>query len=373
MATANFRLIRLARELRGLSQTAVSAQSGVPQAVLSRIEGDVRTPSEAELAALADALGFPVVFFTESDAPAAAPLFRKRAIRSVRTNRVIQARINVAVLAARRILDAGIEIAAPLAFPEPGEIAADDPVLAAQALRQAWRLPRSRIDNLTATIEAAGGVVLHVDFGSDDASAALISMLGDSRLWFLVNTRENAGDRVRLSLAHELGHAVMHRLLPVYDESRLEPEAYRFATAFTLPPDDFDINVDGNLTLRRARDLKRAYWISIQAIIRAARDRGLITPPRYTSLYKQISARGWRREEPDPIPIEQPKVWPAALSTHRELHGYSDQELARIARLSPEVLASLFPRDFARQLRVLPGGHAPSASGPQSGSSLRAL
>lgn len=373
MATANFRLIRLARELRGLSQTATAAAAGMPQAVLSRIEGDVRPPSEGDLRALADALDFPVAFFAEPDAPAAAPLFRKRTIRSVRANRLIQARINVAVLAARRILDAGIEIAAPLTFPEAGEIAPDDPMLAARNLRQAWRLPSGRIDNVTAMIEAAGGIVLHVDFGTDDASAAFVSMLGDSRFWFLVNTRESAGDRVRLSLAHELGHAVMHRFLPVHDESCLEPEAYCFATAITLPLSDFNIAVDGNLTLSRARDLKRAYWISIQAILRAARDRHLISAGRYTSLYKQISARGWRRAEPDPIPVEQPTIWPSALATHREIHGYDDEELAQLARVSPEILASLFPNDFAPQFRVLRGGSTPSTSGPRSGAVLRAL
>jgi Zn-dependent peptidase ImmA (M78 family)/transcriptional regulator with XRE-family HTH domain len=371
MDVANFRLIRLARELRGLSQTAAAAQAGIPQAVLSRIEGDIRPASHDELRALAATLDFPARFFSESDAPAAAPLFRKRAIRSVRVNRLIQARINVAVLAARRILDAGIEIAAPLALPEAGEIPPDDPMLAAQSLRQAWRLPSGRVDSMTATIEAAGGIVLHVDFGTEDASAAFISMLGDSRLWFLVNTRETAGDRVRLSLAHELGHAVMHRYLPVHDESRLEPEAYCFATAFTLPPNDFDVVVDGNLKLSRARDLKRAYWISIQAIIRAARDRHLISADRYTSLYKQISARGWRRIEPDPVPVEQPTIWPSALTTHREVHDYDDEELAKIARVSPEVLASLFPHDFAPKLRVLEGGLTPRPS--RARNALRAL
>ena len=98
-------------------------------------------------------------------------------------------------------------------------------------LRRAWRLPTGRVDDVTALVEAAGGVVLRVDFGTDAASAALLAPLGESRLWFVINTQETAGDRARLTLAHELGHAVMHRWIPTRDERRDENDAFTFATA----------------------------------------------------------------------------------------------------------------------------------------------
>jgi Zn-dependent peptidase ImmA (M78 family) len=352
-ACVNFRMVRLAREMRALTQTALADDSGVPQAVLSRIESGLRPATADQVARIAATVNLPVSFFLEPDTPAAAPLFRRRALRSARAYRTLQARINTAVLAARRILDAGIDIETPLAFPAPGEIPRDDPVAAAEKVRRAWRLPNGRIDNLTAIIESAGGIVLHVDFGTDDASAAFVSTLGDARLWFLVNTRETAGDRVRLSLAHELGHAVLHRLLPTHEESLLESEAYTFGLAFTLPPDDFDRNIRGDLTLGQARDLKRAYGISMQAIMRAARDRDLIPASRFTSLYKQVSARRWRHVEPESIPIEQPTIWPAALDVHRSRHGYTDNDLAEIARVSREALHDLFPGNFRSQLQVV--------------------
>jgi Zn-dependent peptidase ImmA (M78 family)/DNA-binding XRE family transcriptional regulator len=356
MSIVNFRLLRLGRDLRGLSQAVLAATSGVSQPHLSRIEAGMRAATPGELDALAAAMALPAAFFTEPDVPAAAPLFRKRAIRSARANRRIQARINTAVLCARRVLDAGIDVAAPYSFPEAGDISRASPAEASRAIRRAWQLPSGRIDDVTAVVEAAGGVVLHVDFGTDDASAALVSALGEPRLWFLVNTRETAGDRVRITLAHELGHAVMHRFLPVHDEGELEREAYEFAATLTLPPEEFNRRVGPDLTLLRARDLKRSYWISIQAIVKAAHDRDLIAASRYTSLYKQISARGWRRVEPDPVPVETPTIWPAALSVHRSRHGYSDEELAHVARVTPEELAALFPHDFAPRLRLVAGG-----------------
>jgi Zn-dependent peptidase ImmA (M78 family)/transcriptional regulator with XRE-family HTH domain len=358
MSTINFRMVRLARDFRRMSQTALAREAGIPQAALSRIEGNIRPPTAEQVEGLVTALRVPVEFLMEPDTPAAAPLFRKRAIRSAAVLRYIQARINTAVLAARRILDAGVDIDTPFSFPAVGDIARDDPVEASRILRRAWRLPTGRVDSVTNVIENAGGIVLHADFGTDDASAAFVSSVGDPRPWFLVNTRETSGDRVRLSLAHELGHAAMHVHLPANDEMALEAEAYRFALALLLPPEEFDRSVAPDLTLRRARDLKRAYWVSVQAIVKAADDRGLVTAERSLSLHKQISARGWRRDEPDHIPVEPAIVWPAALDVHREQHGFTNDEFAQVARLTPHDLSSLFPHDFAPRLRLVEPPHS---------------
>jgi Zn-dependent peptidase ImmA (M78 family) len=158
---------------------------------------------------------------------------------------------------------------------------------------------------------------------------ALLAPLGESRLWFVINTQETAGDRARLTLAHELGHAVMHRWIPTRDEKRDENDAFTFATALMLPPEEFNRKVPRELTLSRARDLKRGYWISIQSIVLTAHARGLITNDRYQSLYRQISARGWRHDEPEAIPLEQPTVWNTVLDIHRAIVkscGFGNEE-----------------------------------------------
>ena len=345
----NFRMLRLARELRATTQTELARLTGIPQARLSRIESGQVAANDDDITAIAAALELPVAFLGEPGVPAAVPLFRKRAIRSVKRLATIQARLNTAVLIAQRLLDAGIDLDPPQTFPDAGEFPAHEPIRAARELRRAWRLPVGRIDDLTAVIESAAGLVLYVDFGADEATAAFISTPGDERMWFLLNTREQAGDRLRLSLAHELGHAVLHRRLPTSDEAAQELEAFQFAAELLLPADTFDraVPFDG-LTLAVARRLKETYWVSIQAIIRAAHDRGRISRPRYTSLYKQLSARGWRTEEPVPIESEEPRLWPEVLRVHRELHDFTDSDLADVARVTVETLTDLFPRDFAR-------------------------
>jgi Zn-dependent peptidase ImmA (M78 family) len=351
-------MVRLARELRGLTQTALAKKASLPQARLSRIEAGQLEATSGEIEALSNALELPAAFLVEAGAPAAVPLFRKRVIRSGRLMATVQARLNTAVLVARRVLDAGIEIEAAQFFPEPGHFDPANPSLAASELRRDWRLPIGRVDDVVGVIEAAGGIVLPVDFGTSDATAAFLSTPADGRTWFLVNTRETAGDRIRLSLAHELGHAVLHRMVPTIDERETELQAFVFAAAFLLPAEQFDRAVPFDaLTLTHARHLKRTFGVSMQAIIRAAFVRGRISQARYTSLYKQLSARQWRTQEPDAIPIEPVHTWTEAIRIHREQHGYSDSELAAIARVSDSLLAELFPENFRYRppLRVAGG------------------
>lgn len=365
MTTPNFRMIRLARELRGLTQTGLATRAGMPQARVSRIETGQLDAAPEDLTALADVLDLPPPFFMEPGAPAAAPMFRKRAIRSVRTMTRIQARLNTAVLIAQRLVDAGIELDPPQHFPEPGHFPPDEPARAAAELRRDWRLPVGRVENVIAVIEAAAGIVLRADFGTSDATAAFITTPEDGRMWFLINTRETAGDRVRLSLAHELGHAVLHRMLPSHEESLTELEAFTFAAALLLPPDHFDRAVPYDaLTLAHARRLKRTFGVSMQAIIRAAFDRGRISRHRYSSLFKQLSARQWRINEPDPQPLEQSRLWPAVLRVHREEHGYTDNDLAGISRVTPALLADLFPEHFTARPTLRAVRAAPRAPTP---------
>jgi Zn-dependent peptidase ImmA (M78 family) len=351
---ANFRMIRLGRELRGLTQTEVARNGGPSQVRLSRIETGQATAGDDDIVSLCSVLRLPSEFFREPGAPAAVPLFRKRAIRSARTLNTIHARLNTAVLVARRLLDAGVNVELTQFFPEPGDFSPDDPRLAAEVLRRDWRLPVGRVDNVTDLIESAAGIVLRVDFGSADASAAFIGMQGDeARLWFLVNTREEAGDRVRLSLAHELCHAVLHRRLAAIEETETELQAFTFASALLMPSSEFDRAIPFDaLTLSDARRLKETFGVSIQAIIRAAYERGRISRSRYTSLFKQLSARQWRTHEPDPLPVEMPSIWPEVLRVHREQHGFSDTDLAEIARVDEPTLGDLFPDSFRRRPRL---------------------
>jgi len=84
----------------------------------------------------------------------------------------------------------------------------DTPEDAATSLREEWCIEPGPVDDLISVIEAAGGTVVVRDLDTADLDA--VSQWADhAPPLFLLNSTA-PGDRFRFSLAHELGHVVMH-------------------------------------------------------------------------------------------------------------------------------------------------------------------
>jgi hypothetical protein len=123
------------------------------------------------------------------------------------------------------------------------------------------------------------------------------------------------GDRQRFTVAHELGHLSLHAGCPppeTADETRrLERQAHRFASAFLAPAepliDDWQA-LGGRVTLSTLADLKATWGIAIKALVVRFQQLGIISADQATSLYKQISKRGWNKAEPVPTTNEEP-IW----------------------------------------------------------------
>ena len=107
-----------------------------------------------------------------------------------------------------------------------------------------WLVPDGPISNLTASCERAGIIVVWCDF---DAPIDEITMrVRDLPPCIFLNGGATA-DRMRFSLAHELGHIIMHRI----PTDEMEDEANRFAGEFLVPEKLLTNQVIGNrVTLR---------------------------------------------------------------------------------------------------------------------------
>jgi Zn-dependent peptidase ImmA (M78 family)/DNA-binding XRE family transcriptional regulator len=115
------------------------------------------------------------------------------------------------------------------------------------------------------------------------------------------------GDRVRWSVAHELGHLVLHR--DVKKSATLEEEADAFAAELLIPISSLRNEMPRVLKLSHLTALKSQWGASIKSLIRRARELGVIDQDRALSLYKQMSARGWNRSEPGYVPLEKPRAF----------------------------------------------------------------
>ncbi|ANG84650.1 helix-turn-helix domain-containing protein [Microbacterium aurantiacum] len=121
------------------------------------------------------------------------------------------------------------------------------------------------------------------------------------------------GDRQRFTVAHELGHLVLHagRPQPVSaaDATKREHEAHRFASAFLAPGDAVINDLGGaRVSLTSLTRLKEKWGFSIKAFVTRFRQLGVIDDDHARSLFKQISARRWNKREPIEVDNES-AVW----------------------------------------------------------------
>lgn len=104
------------------------------------------------------------------------------------------------------------------------------------------------------------------------------------------------GDRFRLSLAHEIGHLVMH----TKRSHTSEHEAYRFASALLMHDDEFEAAMPERPLLRDFIHLKSTWGISVAALVYRAHKLGHLDDRSYRSIQIQMSR--WRKSEPATFP-----------------------------------------------------------------------
>jgi Zn-dependent peptidase ImmA (M78 family)/DNA-binding XRE family transcriptional regulator len=346
--------VRLARRAKAMSQVELAVAVGVSQVSVSHWEKGQRVPEPELLDRLATVLGVLPLTLEDSSLAMTTPMFRAAGVTTKKDERRIEGRTELARLAASRILEE-VDVSADLPWPSADDPLGSGPEEAAAALRRVWRIPPGPIADLTTFIEASGTLVLRVDFGHPKVEAAYAHPRRDARRWILMNTYATDWARQRLTVAHELGHAVLHHwdAFNVPDESEREKQAYRFALALMVPARDFILDIAH--TARRWEDflrLRPKWGVSAAALARRARDLELLDPAAYRSLnIRRRNAGHWKQEPGSDGELERPSVFPEAVSLLRSGAGWTDDEFSAIAGLPYEGLVDLLPEDFVREPR----------------------
>lgn len=282
-----------ARRAKGLSQEQLASAAGVTQEAVSRYESGRRVPQKDVLVNLSRELGVTPEFLEGVDkikgAWAVDAHMRRRATAPATVWRRLEARLNMLRNHARYLYEE-IDVRAEHTVPNFDSFFTD-PEEAARMTRMQWRMPIGPVRGLTAWLEAAGCLVLEEDFGTPRVDG--LSQWVDDHPVLLLNITAPV-DRKRWTAAHELGHLCLHTR-DIGDD--VEREADAFAAEFLMPAEVIRPQLR-NLTLGRLFDLKRVWGVSIQALVDRAHQLGLLASQRRTALYKQMSAHGWRRQEP---------------------------------------------------------------------------
>ncbi|MBW4888789.1 XRE family transcriptional regulator [Mucilaginibacter sp. HMF5004] len=320
----NPQMLKLARELRGYTQTQLSELMGVAQGTISKIEkfGSGFDESLAQLAA--KILNLPVSFFDNQDT--IIPIqgeFRRKLSTSVKQLNQNNAKMTIAERQLLKLLD-GIEISAN-EIPVWNVDIEGSPSLCAQHIRRIWKIPRGRIDNLTTIVENKGAIIIPLSLQDMDG----FSMYTTNGIPLIFINKDISADRARLTIAHELAHIILHLSCNVDSSRDRESEAFEFAAELLMPEADIRTQLV-RLNLMTLADLKKYWKTSMQSIIRRSKNLGMLNENQYKYLSIQMSAEGYRTKEPIFFPHEQPSVLKQIIDAYIDDLDYSIAEIAEL-------------------------------------------
>lgn len=326
-------MLRLARDAREATQEDLAAWSGVTQALISKIENRLTTPSADVVEKIASALRLPIPFFMQEERAIGFPPFhyRKRVRLGAKPLARIGAWINIRRQHIAKLLRS-YEFKSEKPIPQYDlDETGLTPEQIAERLRGYWLLPHGPIENMVEIIENAGGIVVPCRFDTNLLDAVSFRSVDLPPLLFM--NRDMPGDRFRFSLAHELGHIVMHNVPG--DDQEMEAEADRFAASFLMPATDIRPYFK-EMKISSIGRLKPYWKVSIKALIKRAYDLKLMTDHQYKMLNIQYNAAFKQGETPFEFPQEQPSALKGAVRYHLENLGYSFQELAALLCLGED-------------------------------------
>ncbi len=331
----NSGLLRIARERKGFPQGEAAERIGVQQGNLSRYETGTAIPSDDFLKKAALVYELPVSFFEQADpvlgAPVSvhAPMWRKKQSVGGKEMGQIIADFNIRVLHIRRMMEA-VEFAPQSNIPklEPEDYDGNIERIAS-LIRSHWLVPSGPFPNLTASIENAGGIVIHTSLGGSDVSGLTIKEVPGLPPIILIN-KDQPADRMRFTLAHELGHIVMHK----FPNSDMEKQANEFASALLMPIAEMETALF-DADLPRLAALKPEWKVSMQALLYRGEERGIIPKSKASYLWRQFNINRIKMREPPELDFEPeiPGVISRMINLHLETFGYSMIEFANILRL----------------------------------------
>jgi Zn-dependent peptidase ImmA (M78 family)/transcriptional regulator with XRE-family HTH domain len=296
--------VRQAREFRGLTQTQLAKRLRINQSAIAQIETGRTQPSHEVIQGIVLQTAFPLNFFRQpptTEFPLGTLLFRSRALtmRQRREAHQYGQRVFELLEAMERHFTP-----IPVSIPAVNE----DPATAARLARSAIGLaPDSPVGNLARSVEKAGVLVLALPTNLEKRDAFCAWAGRDALRPVIVLCGYPSGDRLRFSLAHELGHLVLHRSFRS-DMPELEDEANSFAGEFLLPESAMRRELLPPITLTTLARLKSRWKVSIQALAHRAYELEIISPRQYKYLRQQVNQQGWLRKEPIEIPIEKPRA-----------------------------------------------------------------
>lgn len=338
----NTSMFQLARQRLCMSQKELSEKSGLSQSTLSKFEIGLSTPNLEQIKHLAKALEVQASFFYLSS-PAylsITPMYRRRITISQKDVKKAAAIGAITVAQIDSILQAtGLDNKCSLPYIAPEEYP-NGSIDVARAAREYMGLPAGPVMNITSCMEDHGIMIFFRKDFPEKIDGYTIYPSSFSFPYTFVNSLCQ-GERVRMTLAHELGHIFMHK----FDTPNCEEEAWDFAGEFLMPEEEFTDNLPNKLTnLRFLLPLKFKWQVSLGAIVQRLKKLEIINDNTYKYLRIQLSK--YHKSEPYPIKMEQPELCQQLLKYCIETLNFTIKDLEAITGFNNEEFKYYYQTSF---------------------------
>ena len=294
--------LKRARAASGLSMKALGEQTGVSANMIKKYEHDESMPSSGVLVKLGQVLDVrSEYFFRPVNIKLTRIEYRKRANTPVSVLKRIEA--DVLEQAERWQELANLWPQFPVSKFDKAKDLPDrlddleQVEKVAERMRTIWKLGMNPIPDLVGLLESHGMLVIVTKVEDQAKFSGLQAVVAKQPV--IVISANWPGDHQRFTLAHELGHLLLHKCLdPALDE---EKACSRFAGAFLLPAVSIRQELGKkrhNLEMYELFLLKHEFGLSMQACLYRAADLGIIDEPVRKRLFVRFSSQGWRKKEP---------------------------------------------------------------------------
>lgn len=308
--------ITLAQQVRGWDGKELAARCGMSATHLTRLRRGETPFTEKWARRVAFETGFPLTFLILHDPPIDPQSLTFRRLSKMPKRKTMQVAGEFRLLAGAigrlatmtgtapdtRWLDA----LSPTSDPTPRDIER-----IAHDVRSHWGVgDGTPVGDLTRGIERDGIPVVPMATRMDDILGDGVTdparVHGNTFIGYFPEGK--TGDRQRFTVAHELGHLVLHRNRRPGDRHLAEREANMFAGALLMPETDARRLLAPDMTLGEYPAIKAGWGVSVAALIGRAFNLGIIDTERRRSLMMQLAARRWNRREPVAVADEHPTL-----------------------------------------------------------------
>lgn len=288
-----------AREMACMTQVELARAVGVTQPMIAHLEKGLKQPSMDLAEAISAETKVSMDFLCQPSNVGLPEGSLFRAKQSVSAKKLLQAH-SIAERAFEMFLKLSGHFHLPAAKLRP---VTGSPQDAARSARKLLGLsPDKPIPHLIRAFEKAGGVVL--PFPELEGREAFAVWAGDRPIVAIGPTQN--GDRLRFSVAHEIGHLLMHQSPTA--RAKAESDANAFSAELLMPADAIQADLEQPLSVERLGQLKLKWGVAMAALLFRARELGTVSRRTHDRLIMEMAPLRTKEPEAYSVPLEKPRA-----------------------------------------------------------------